>query len=224
MVNRLWHQFYGRGLVNPVDDMHKENLASHPELLTQLAEQFIASDFDVKHLIRAMCNSESYQRTSKPLAANRDDAVLFSKMPIKAMTPEQLYDSLEAVLGRSANTDRPRQQGQQNRGQQNQRDAFIAFFQGEEGALPTEYQGGVPQALRLMNANQYNNANSQLLREVKDLKPEQAIERLYLGTLSRRPNAEENQKMLAHYTKAPASAGSDILWVLLNCSEFTLNH
>src|SRR5262245_41579029 len=65
MVNRTWAQFFGRGLVNPVDDMHEKNLASHPELLKDLTKQFVASEFDLKHLIRSICNSEAYQRTSK---------------------------------------------------------------------------------------------------------------------------------------------------------------
>src|SRR5207302_1895615 len=63
MVNRFWYQMFGRGLVNPVDDMHQDNPASHPELLTLLTDQFKASDFDVKNLLRAICNSEAYQRS-----------------------------------------------------------------------------------------------------------------------------------------------------------------
>src|SRR5262249_1448060 len=95
MVNRLWHHFYGRGFVNPVDDMHKDNMPSHPELLNELSGQFVASGFDVKNLIRAICNSQAYQRTSKPQGDNEDDNVLFSHMNVKVMSPEQLFDSLE---------------------------------------------------------------------------------------------------------------------------------
>lgn len=219
MTNRLWHQFFGRGIVNPVDDMHKDNAPSHPELLGLLSEQLMASDFDVKHLIRAFCNSQTYQRTSKPLAENAKDEVLFSKMAIKVMTPEQLYDSLEAVLGRN--------DARTKAAVIKQRDAFVDFFAGEDGASPTEYQAGVPQALRLMNADLFNNPNNQLLLDVNKLgKPEQAIERLFLGTLSRRPTATESQKLLGHVGKAgdAKTAYSDILWALLNSSEFTLNH
>jgi hypothetical protein len=193
-------------------------------LLGLLAEQFKASDFDVKHLIRAICNSQTYQRTSKPLPGNLEDETLFSHMAIKVMTPEQLYDSLQAVLGeapRRAVAPRQRQQPA------NPRDAFVAFFQGEEGALPTEYQAGVPQALRLMNSGLYNNPNNQLLQEIQksNLKPEQAIERIYLATLSRRPTAAESQKMLAHVSKGDSrTAYSDVLWAILNTSEFAFNH
>src|SRR5262249_29392014 len=98
-ANRMWYHFFGRGLVNPVDDMHDQNPASHPELLSALAEQLAAHMFDVKYLIRAICNSQAYQRTSAPAKGNADDDQLFSHMLVKTMTPEQLYDSLAAVVG-----------------------------------------------------------------------------------------------------------------------------
>src|SRR5262249_46047263 len=60
MVNRFWHHLFGRGIVNPVDDMHENNLPSHPELLSALTEQFKTHDFDVKYLVRAICNSDAY--------------------------------------------------------------------------------------------------------------------------------------------------------------------
>lgn len=69
MVNRFWYQMMGRGLVNPVDDMHDDNAASHPELLATLTEQFKLNGFDVKYLVRAICTSEAYQRSS----ATKDD-------------------------------------------------------------------------------------------------------------------------------------------------------
>ena len=59
MVNKMWHHFFGRGLVNPVDDMHADNPASHPELLSALSEQFVSNDFDVKYLIRAIVGSDA---------------------------------------------------------------------------------------------------------------------------------------------------------------------
>src|SRR5262249_4748692 len=64
MANRIWAQFFGRGIVNPVDDMHDGNEPSHPALLQELAGQFAFNQFDVKYLIRAVCNSQTYQRSS----------------------------------------------------------------------------------------------------------------------------------------------------------------
>ena len=74
-------------------------MPSHPQLLADLAAQFAGSGFDVKHLIRAICNSQTYQRTSKPAAGSPDaDPELFSRMAVKVFTPEQMFDSLVQVL------------------------------------------------------------------------------------------------------------------------------
>src|SRR5262249_44973403 len=130
IVNRIWGQLFGSGIINPVDDMHEERVASHPELLAELSKQFAAGGFDIQNLFRAICNSEAYQRTSKPVPGNEKDATLFSHMNIKVFTPEQLYDSLVAVLGepgRDARGARP-VAANQRRGPATPRDQFIAFF------------------------------------------------------------------------------------------------
>ena len=86
IVNRVWSQLFGRGIVNPVDDMHDGNPASHPELLTTLTQQFKNNGYDLKHLLRAICNSEAYQRTSKPAAGNEDaDPRLFSRAAVRPL-------------------------------------------------------------------------------------------------------------------------------------------
>jgi hypothetical protein len=225
LVNRLWHHFYGRGFVNPVDDMHKENRASHPALLSELSEQFVASGFDVKHMIRAICNSQAYQRTSKPNAENEEDATLFSHMAVKVLAPEQLFDSLEAVIGK---TPAPGGLGRPGAGRQvgTPRQQFVTFFSGDENADPTEYQHGIPQALRLMNSPQVNRDAHLLNEAVKADAPEKVIEQMFLGTLSRRPTEPELSKFTAYVKKGDTAkkAYGDILWALLNCSEFTLNH
>ena len=89
MVNRFWYQLFGRGLVHPVDDMHQDNPSSHPELLAAMTEQFTSSGFDTKYLVRAICNSETYQRTSKPADGNQDDDRFLSHRVVRVMTPEQ---------------------------------------------------------------------------------------------------------------------------------------
>jgi hypothetical protein len=231
MVNRTFAQFFGRGLVNPVDDMHDANPPSHPELLDSLAREFAASGFDLKGLIRGICNSQAYQRTSKPRGSNVDASpAVFSHAAIKVMTPEQLFDSLVQVLGAPGQGPQARRpQGQQalRNPNANPRSAFVAFFQVDDTAEATEYQAGIPQALRLMNSPQLNNPNA-LNRYVKPGKsPVQVIEDLYLATLSRRPNARELERMTGYVRKhsdEPRKAYADVLWVLLNTSEFTLNH
>ncbi len=227
MVNRMWHHFFGRGIVNPVDDMHEGNPATHPELLQELTDQFVASDFDLKNLVRAICNSETYQRTSRPVAGNESDDKLFSHMALKALSPEQLFDSLTLVVGQRGKEDtRPRKGG--NRvNPVGARAQFVAFFQVEEGADPTEYQAGIPQALRLMNSADLNRGAVALNDAIKQgTTPEEVIERLYLATLARKPSAAELERVNAFVKKSDdvKKGYADLLWALLNSSEFALNH
>jgi hypothetical protein len=231
MVNRMWGHFFGRGFVNPVDDMHDKNTPSHPVLLEVLAEQFARDNFNLKNLVRAVCNSETYQRTSRPVAGNENDDNCFSHMAVKVLSPEQLYDSLVRVVGAPANA-RAAARGKKvnpKRGPVGARAQFIAFFRTEDGAEPTEYQAGIPQALRLMNSPQLSNGAALLNRVVKEAgaSADKVIERLFLATLSRRPTAPERRKMAAYVARQdgpPRKAYGDILWVLLNTSEFALNH
>src|SRR5262249_34021728 len=101
-VNKLWAHFFGRGIVNPADDMHDGNPATHPELLAALAEQFKRNDSDIKYLVRAIVGSQTYQRTSRPHAGNEADTELFSRMAVRVLSPEQMYDSLVSVVGAPA--------------------------------------------------------------------------------------------------------------------------
>jgi hypothetical protein len=231
MVNRTWAQFFGRGIVNPVDDMHDGNAPSHPQLLAELSAQFAAGGFEVKQLIRAICNSRAYQRTSKPAGGNRDAGPeLFSRMAVKVLSPEQLFDSLTKVLGTPQQPARPQpRQAAAAALLRNitPRTQFVNFFKGDDNADPTEYQAGIPQVLRLMNAPQLNNADmlTPILRAGKS--QAQVVEHLYLATLSRRPTGQELNRTLAlvrKHSDQPRQAYADILWALLNSSEFMLNH
>ncbi|MHB1426145.1 MAG: DUF1549 and DUF1553 domain-containing protein [Gemmataceae bacterium] len=230
MVNRLWAQFFGRGIVNPVDDMHEGNRPSHPQLLADLSAQFAANGFDIKFLIRALCNSTAYQRTSRPVAGNRDaNPELLSRMAVKVLTPEQLYDSLVQVVGAPNPANFQRRPGVAAAGIRNitPRTQFVTFFKGDDNADSTDYQVGIPQVLRLMNSPLLNNT-AKLEPVLKSGKtPRQIVEHLYLTALSRRPTAHEQQRAMALVRKhkdEPRQTYGDILWVLLNSSEFTLNH
>jgi hypothetical protein len=236
MSNRLWAQFFGRGIVDPVDDMHDGNPPSHPELLQELAGQLAANHFDVKFLIRAICNSQTYQRTSKPNDKDDSGANLFAHMAIKVNSPEQLYDSLLAVVG-TPNREALQARKGANQKAANQakkalgadpRNAFVTFFLNEDGADPTQYQAGIPQALRLMNSPQLSGGAVALEQALKAARsPVQVVERLYLATLSRRPTTAESQRLtqyLRSHNTDVRKAYRDILWALLNSSEFALNH
>src|SRR5262249_13573981 len=106
------------------------------------------------------------------------------------------------------------------------RDQFINFFRVEDGADPLEYQAGIPQALRLMNSPQTNANAAVIVEAAKGGSPERAIQHLYLATVPRRPNAQELPRMMQYVSgqSNPGTGYSDILWALLNSSEFALNH
>jgi hypothetical protein len=221
MVNRTWGHFFGRGLVHPVDDMHDGNPPSHPELLDALTEQFKANGFDLKYLCRAICQSETYQRTSKPIAGNVKDDKLFSRMLIKVLTPEQLFDSLVLATGNAGN------RGPGGKPTNNARAEFVSFFRGDDEINPTYYSRGIPQALRLMNSGQFLGPRSTTIIMKAGLTPAQAVEQLYWRVLSRGPSADESKRMLK-YLEQPGGERqqlySEIAWALLNSSEFSLNH
>lgn len=229
MVNRLWGQYFGRGIVNPVDDMHDANPATHPELLADLAGQFVANGFDIKYIVRAICNSEAYQRSSKPAGNNPDHGPeTYARGAIKPLSPEQLYDSITVVLGTPGRGAAPRAKGgAAARNQGNAREQFVNFFGIEDGADPTEYQAGIPQVLRLMNAPQLNNSAvlSKILPGAKS--DAEAVEKLYLTVLARRPTKEDQDRVLAFLAKNKAAPRREVfagvLWALLNSSEFALN-
>jgi len=226
MVNRIWAQFMGRGLVNPVDDMQDGNPPSHPELLADLAEQFAnGNNFDVKYVIKAICNSQAYQRSSKPNSQNADAAgELYARMAIKVLTPEQFFDSLRvAVSNGKAPLDPPTVTGP--RGLKfSPRTQFVQFFEAEDGSDPTDYQNGIPQALRLMNSPQLNNGQAAQVM-IRGKSKEQAVEQLFLTAVSRRPKVKELEMVDKLMKKEDApKVYADLLWALLNSSEFTLNH
>jgi len=225
MVNRTWALLFGTGFINPIDDMTPENIASHPELLDALSLQFAADGFDVKHMYRAICNSKTYQRTSKPLPENKNDDQLFSHMTVKVLTPEQLYDSIALVTG-AARTPPERVKGAAavKGGPVGNRDQFVQFFlAGSEKTNATEYEAGIPQALRLMNNRITANPNLARGFAANGDSPAVVIEKMYLATVSRRPTPAELDN-LTNYVKSNSAneAYGDILWALLNSSEFTM--
>ncbi len=231
-VNRLWAQFFGRGLVDPVDDFSENNPPSHPEVLQILADQFVDSGYDMKHLIRVITATQVYQLRSQQTDASQDDPIHFARAALRGMTPEQLFDSLAEAVGfyqpfRSDNpfvveTDSPRAR-------------FIDLFRDNaESALDRETT--ILQALAMMNGDFISNAtdinNSQTLKAIAEfpaMKDADKLEALFMAALSRRPASDEAQRF-GEYLKSggttgdPKQALADIFWVLLNSSEFLLNH
>ena len=231
MVNRTWWRLFGRGIVQPVDDMHERNAPTHPELLELLARRFAESGFDLKFLTRAIVLSRAYQRTSRPgesssqpavAAAAERQAALFGRMSIKVLSAGQLYDSLETTFGPPAKTP-----GLDAR--QGARREFTQFF-GEDGDPdPTAYRRGIPHLLRLMNSAQFAGRNLDAIVDrfsASNRAPEDVAADLFLAILSRRPTADERARFSA-YARDVGSAREayrELAWALMMTSEFSLNH
>jgi hypothetical protein len=228
MVNRTWGMLFGSGFVNPIDDMHEKNDPSHPELLDAMARDFARNGFDLKFLYKSILLSRTYQRTSKPAGGNEQDDVLFSHMAVKVLSPEQLFDSLTQATGADKQIAARMAKAGAAKGQPNgPRDQFVQFFlAGADASNATEYEAGIPQALRLMNSRQFsgNPASLKLYATTPRDEPKVVLERMYLATLSRRPTATELARLTAHIQSAGTVVDGygDVLWAILNSSEFTM--
>lgn len=98
MANRMWGHFLGRGIIHPIDDARSTNPPSNPELLDSLAKDFAAGGYDVKHLIRVICNSAAYGLSSVPEEANKDDVQSFARYYPRRLPAEVLLDAFGQVL------------------------------------------------------------------------------------------------------------------------------
>jgi len=234
-ANRTWFYFFARGIVQPVDDLRDLNPPSHPGLIALLANEFTASDFDVKHLIRCICNSETYQRTSRavPGASDQTTAKLtaaFGRMPLRVMTADVLFDSLKLAYGdpkldlRSIDP----KDGNTNGESAPVADAYLEFLRrfGTNKEDATDFTQGIPQMLTMINHPRLlagSKGTADFFKANPKATPEQMIERLYLTTLSRRPEAEEMAEARRYIEGADSAlAYNGVLWMLVNRSEFLL--
>ncbi len=146
-ANRMWGHFFGRGIVNPIDDFGADTPPSHPELLDMLASEFAAHDFDLKFLIRAITASDTYQRSSRQTHDSQADADLFARMETRGMTPQQLFASLSQATGYFAPFN------VQNRfavGANDPRGRFLETFNNDSDT-PTQQQTTILQALSMID-------------------------------------------------------------------------
>jgi hypothetical protein len=230
-VNRMWSQFFGIGIVDPPDDFNDENKPSHPQLLDELAKAFGEAKFDNKFMIRAIMASDAYQRTSKQSHSTQSDPRLFAKMPVRALTGEQLFDSLATAV---SYRDAFRSQSAVFFGGNNPRQEFISRFNANAGK-PTEAQTSILQALLLMNGAFVNGAvsidKSETLAAVADspfMDTRRKVETLFLAALGRKAEAAELDKLVKFVETGDKAKQKqrlgDVFWTLLNTVEFRVNH
>lgn len=232
-ANRLWFYFFARGIVNPIGDFRELNPPSHPGLMNLLANEFRASGYDIKHLIRCICNSDTYQRTSRVAKGTDDVAVsalnaAFGRMPLRIMTADQLYDSLKQGYGDPKLDLRAidPKDGNTNGESAAVADAYLEFLRrfGTNKEDATDFTHGIPQMLTMINHPRLL-AGSKALDTYRKAKPgattREVVEWLYLGTLSRRPT-EQEQSEAERYLTMPDRSPIGVLWMLVNRSEYLL--
>ena len=231
-ANRLWASFFGRGVIDPADDLRSTEGATHPELLDALAAEMAASHFDLKHLIRCVCNSRTYQRSSLPLPENKDDDELYSHMPLRMLTADMLFDSLTVAMSHEPVRGK-RPAGKVKAGgnrARTPRDEFLAYFHAEaddDASILEAYTHGIPQVLRLMNSDELNDTERFVKKLVQSSQgPQQVIESIYLTVLSRKPTEAELARMQEYVAASSDSTtgAGELMWALLNSSEFLFNH
>lgn len=207
-VNRIWGHLFGRGLNKEpgVDDFGSNNEVVHPELLDELAKQFAQYDYDPKQLLFWVCTSDVYGLShvgAKDSVDPKFDAY-FARMPLKAMSPEVLYDSLLTATKANQNADRDARKTRRDQWEAK----LIRTFGDDEGNEMT-FNGTIIQALLMMNGRELNDeigkaeATNPVLKIVQKhaksgtVSGPAVIEELFLTTLSRRPTSQETQAILA---------------------------
>ena len=231
-VNRVWAHLFGRGLVEPVDDLGPHHPPSHPELMDELTEWLIARQYNLRDLFRAIAGSQAYQRTSRVAADHGSSLDHYGVMAIKTLTAEQLYDCLERLVRRPMQVSEPFAFGEA--AQFDPRRLNFAARMRMQGNSARDFEAGVLQALTLLNgddtANSTNRQTSGLLiaLEAPWLTDDERLDTLFLATLSRFPDPTERNAFHALRTSLAATdqqeAWSDLLWALVNSAEFQLNH
>jgi hypothetical protein len=233
-VNRVWAHLFGRGLVEPVDDMRPANPPLAPDVLETLARDFAASSFDLRRLLRALVLTKTYQLSSRSEENDPSRGLHFAQMNIKSFTAEQLYDCIAVATRQETSVVGPAYQAGLLRFSDMTRQGFIEQFRAPAGQA-TDYHAGIPQALTLMHGGLIHSATdvatSGLLKSLAApfLTDQQRLDALFLSTLSRYPSDSERELMLQQVTAAATGAErqqalGDILWALLNSAEFTFNH
>ncbi len=235
-VNRIWYHLNGKGVVDPVDDFRDSNPSANDELLDALAKDFIASKYNVKHLIKVIMTSRTYQLSWQANDFNKDDSKYFSHATTKLLTAEQLLDAIcyttevpEKFPGMPLGT----RAVQLPDGDANH--PFLKTFGQPARELACECEresdSNLAQALQLINGPTVNdkmrNANNRIGKLMaKKLSDSEMITELYLSTLSRPPSDKEMQLVLKHVGNFSdkRKAWEDVSWSLINVKEFLFRH
>lgn len=228
-ANRLWSQFLGRGLVHPVDNLSDANKPSHPELLDTLARELVEHQFDLKWLIRELCNSQTYQLSS--IGPEADPLPRwFQQARVRPLSAEELIDSWRVATGFETSL-KPDAKKKDGRFSPIDGGYMIRFF-GQPNTGTGDFQGGLHEHLFLCNGpvSQLIVTSPDSLYDslVKSTAPwPERLDRLYHSLLNRSPTDEERQKLSEFFSadeKMNPERLRDAIWALMTCSEFRFNH
>jgi hypothetical protein len=240
-VNRIWYHLMGRGLVDPVDDFRVTNPASHPELLEQLADELIESRFDVRHVMRLILLSATYQLDTVADDRNASDTMNYSHTRSRRLTAEQLLDAESQVLdvpvafagyalGRRAGQLYGVQRVRPRDERPTPGDRFLKMFGKPDRLLACECERSdethLGQALTLTAGESLqsmlthpNNRIGRLL--AAGMPPGEIIDQLFQWALSRDPSDAERSEALQTVAASELRTGlEDVAWAVLNSQEF----
>ncbi len=236
-INRMWAHLFGRGMTEKAvsDDFGDHNPVIQDELLERLGEMFSGSaGYNPKTLIRWVCASDAYQLKAVANKSNdkAEDEVFFSRQMLKAMSPEQLLESIIVATRPNVAKD----DAEQKKFRAEWMSRLVVNFGDDEGNEGT-FSGTVVQMLLMMNGRDVNNAisgQSGAIQSAMKLKTrKQIFDYLFLVTLNRPCTVKEEQQLMANIKLKNGIKENpndltpvlqDIFWALLNCNEFILNH
>ena len=238
LVNRVWAEFLGRGIVEPVDDFRASNPPTNPELLDWLAQDFAAHGYDLKHLMKTIVLSRTYQLSAEPNAHNLADTQNFSRFQKRRLTAEVLADAVGDLTGvRDTYQGLPPGARAVQTWNHKLRSDFLDAFgrpnASQECPCERERKSSVVQALHLMNSSDLQTKLAskegritQLAADTTLSEPKLVTE-IYLAAYARLPEAEELETALRFFSQPGATrqtAAEDLAWALINSAEFVFNH
>ena len=236
VVNRLWSHFFGFGFTQPVDDLGPHNPVSHPKLFELLARQTMASEYDLRMIMKWMVLSDAFRRSSTYSPTNDLDSPelggspLFSRYYTRQLQPEEVYQSLQVLAGiqRDPNAFRT-----QELAQRAWLGRFVQNMDTDEGNESNLFNGDIRQSLAMMNGELMQKVtdlddNTTLGNIIRSEMENQAkLEHLFLAALSRKPTQQESTVVLdlvSDPSVDDVQVFQDIWWALLNSNEFILDH
>ncbi|MBU6237573.1 MAG: DUF1549 domain-containing protein [Planctomycetes bacterium] len=235
IANRIWAHFTGVGIVDPVDDFRASNPASNPELLDALAGKLVEYKYDIKQLVRDICNSQTYQRSTSPIEGNEQDLRNYSHGLVRRIPSENLLDCISQV---TQTKEKFRGLPLGARAVQIADGATSNYFLTTFGrsarttvcADEATTDPSLSQALHLINGGAVSGKINQggMLNQWKQqgLTPEAIIDRIYFRCLSRFPTEPEKSRLMQLIQESgnPDVGLHDVFWAVLNSREFIFNH